>query len=117
MIENSYAIGGVSGSGQTGALIGFIVEGQVNASFAPNLSGNSSAGEAAYPAELDGTTTGWAPESLPVSKPQKYFCDTNRNGFIDPSEWHSENYIWAFGRALFGPAIRCVPGGIDWQRT
>jgi hypothetical protein len=116
-IENSYAAGTVTGASQTGALVGVIVAGHVIASFAPNVALDSNAGTAAYPPELDGAATGWAPVDLPVAKPQNYFCDLNRNGYIDPAEWKAANYIWAFGNTRFGPVIRCVPGGSDGQRS
>ncbi len=115
-IDNSYASGSVSGAGQTGALVGFVVEGQVNGSYAPNVAEDFGTGLAAYPSELDGDTTGWSPSDVPAGKPQNFFCDLNRNGYIDPVEWNADNYIWEFGRAA-GPAVRCVPGGVEKQGT
>lgn len=116
VIENSFATGSVSGSGQIGALVGFVVEGQVNRSFTDGV-------DTLYPetqtdlSQLDGDSTGWAPAPVPVTKPLNFFCDLNRNGFIDPTEANIENYIWEFGQAGENPVVRCVVGGIEKQKT
>jgi cytochrome c553 len=116
LIESSFAAGRASGSGQVGALVGFVVEGQVVRSF---TDGEDSLHPEAQVdlAQLDGNSTGWAPTELPITKLLNYFCDLNRNGFIDPTESRADNYIWAFGQATERPVVRCVAGGVEKQKT
>ena len=116
-VDNSYAIVSVSGAGQTGALIGLEVEGRINRSYAVDKIDALKGGSQADLSYIDGDSTGWAPAEVPVSKPLSFFCDLNRNGFIDPAEWRAENYIWDFGGPDENPAVRCAAGGIEKQRT
>jgi hypothetical protein len=99
IVANGYATGMVSGTGETGAVVGFVVEGDVTGTYgaaSPELGG------------LTGESTGWAPNELPVVKPLQYFCDRNGNGFIDPDERVAENYVWDFGGPQDKPEIRCA---------
>jgi cytochrome c553 len=116
VVENSFAAGMASGSGQIGSLIGFAVVEQVSRSFSTGVDPLHPDAQTDL-AQLDGVSTGWAPAEIPVTKPLNYFCDLNRNGFIDPAESIAENYIWEFGSVGEMPAVRCVAGGIEKQRT
>jgi hypothetical protein len=116
IVENSFATGSVSGTGRIGALVGFVVDGQVNHSYTDGV-------DTLHPdaqvdlLQLDGESTGWAPAEIPVTRPLSYFCDLNRNGFIDPAESRADNYIWVFGQSGAKPAVRCVAGGVEKQKT
>jgi hypothetical protein len=116
VIESSFSAGLVSGSGQIGALVGFVVEEQVSRSYTEGVD-NAHPEAQTDLSQLDGESTGWAPAEIPITKPLNYFCDLNRNGFIDPAEARADNYIWEFGQAGERPAVRCVVGGIEKQKT
>lgn len=129
-IRNSYALGTVTGSDSVGGLVGRN-NGAVENGFATGASGViigavvDGHASSIFPSPEDGTgidlttldteATGWAPALLPAVKPLNYFCDRNRNGFIDPEERGLENYIWNFGSTNDYPAIRCVQGGLQAQ--
>jgi len=99
LVANGYAAGAVAGSGATGAIVGSQVEGDISGVFA---------GSTAELGGLTGAATGWAPTTPPVSQPLQFFCDSNGNGFIDPAERATENYIWDFGGPTDYPVIRCA---------
>ncbi|MGI9343648.1 MAG: GLUG motif-containing protein, partial [Gammaproteobacteria bacterium] len=109
-VGNSFAAGTVTGEGQTGQVIGFLLEGDVVGTFA----GGSSA--AVDVAMLTGESTGWAPDVLPAAGPLAFYCDANGNGYVDPGEFERDNYVWDFGGAQDLPAIRCAAGGLAAQR-
>ncbi|MAF83901.1 MAG: hypothetical protein CL797_07365 [Chromatiales bacterium] len=102
IVANGYATGMVSGSGKAGAVVGVIVEGDVIGTYDP---------ESSQLVNLTGESTGWAPNELPASKPLQYFCDSNGNGFIDPAERVTKNYIWSFGGPQELPQIQCSDRG------
>ncbi|MDH3739836.1 MAG: hypothetical protein OER92_11630, partial [Alphaproteobacteria bacterium] len=104
VVSHSYASGAASGPGVTGAVVGIVVEGREEATIGIDVDG-------AEQAAVDGATIGWVPEEVPVSQALNYFCDNNRNGFIDPDEQAPENYIWAFGDGQQLPSLRCAKSG------
>ena len=130
-IRNSYALGKVTGNDSVGGLVGRN-NGAVENGFATGASGAivgavvDGRASSIFPSPEDGTgidlttldaeATGWTPALLPAVKPLNYFCDRNRNGFIDPEERAPDNYIWSFGSTDDYPAIRCVQGGLQAQR-
>ncbi|MFW2405532.1 MAG: c-type cytochrome [Gammaproteobacteria bacterium] len=109
-VGNSFATGDVAGDGQVSQVIGFLVEGDVVATFA------AGSGAAMDISTQTGESTGWAPDALPATMPLTYFCDLNGNGFVDPDEYSAGNYVWEFGGDLDVPAIRCAAGGLAAQR-
>jgi cytochrome c553 len=102
-ISNSFAMG----TGTDGIVVGAVVEGESIGVF-------SNAGLDL--AALDGAETGWNPSPLPTGKLLNYFCDNNRNGFIDPDEYSADNFVWDLGSNRNLPALRCVDGGLAEQR-
>lgn len=112
VVSNSYASGSVSGDGVTGPVIGVVVEGREEATFSTDSSGTAANAKLA---KLTGESSGWAPAEVPVTKALDYFCDSNRNGFIDPAEQTADNYIWSFGDQRQFPVLRCTPNGTDKQ--
>ena len=52
--------------------------------------------------------SGWSTEASSYLELIDVYCDSNRNGFIDPDERHADNYIWDFGEAVQSPTIRCT---------
>ena len=106
-IENAYASGKASAPGLSGSVVGIVVEGVQTSTFAPMD------GAAPYGArqvnlnQLTGDTSGWAPSRLPQTNHSSFFCDTNVNGYIDPSEHQADNYVWRFTTEN-APVLRCV---------
>ena len=143
VIKNSYSQSATSGNGLTGGLVGRN-NGLIQFSFAKNALSNdptsgglvgaqlngqeistywyadsltSGKNSAASIKMLTGEDTKWSPENLPSSDWLDYFCDTNQNGFIDPDEKSSDNYIWSFGTKSDFPALRCTTDGVRAQRN
>jgi len=107
VVGNSYATGQVAGPGGTGEVVGISLgNGQESGTY-------SAVGEL-Y--RVDGDSSGWAPSVLPVSRVIDYFCDRNKNGYIDPGEQAADNYVWDFGTDDQEPAVRCTVGGPGAQR-
>lgn len=104
-VRQSYASGKVTSAGSAGGISGITVDGEEKASY---WSVNAQATGATNLGGLTGVQTGWVPERPPVADLIDYYCDTNRNGFIDPQERTDENYIWNFGDASEPPTIRCT---------
>ncbi len=115
-VRNSYARGAVSGESNTGGLVGATVEGRADASYG-SPDARALPGQAKTKLEtLDGSKTGWIPERMPAADLLYYFCDINRNGFIDPDERAAENYVWSFGAETDFPALTCTIDGLNAQR-
>jgi hypothetical protein len=106
VVSNSYSSGVVRGEGATGPIVGVVVEGREEATL-------SLAGPDIEMVELTGASTGWAPADVPVARALEFYCDRNRNGYIDPSEQVPDNYIWSFDGGRPYPAIRCASGAAE----
>ena len=104
-IRQSYAAGKVTSAGASGGISGVTVEGEEKTSY---WSVEAQLDKAADLNALTGEQTGWIPPQAPFVELIDYYCDTNRNGFIDPQERSEDNYIWNFGDASRAPAIRCT---------
>lgn len=102
-VKRSYAAGTVSSEGSSGGISGITVEGEVQGSY---WSAAAQAKDAVDLAMLKGSQTGWAPEQAPVADLLDYYCDANANGFIDPEERSSDNFVWAFGDET--PGLNCT---------
>lgn len=102
-VKRSYATGTVSSKGSSGGISGVTVEGEVAASYWSTAAQPKDAVDISM---LNGTQTGWAPESEPVADLLDYYCDLNANGFVDPEERSSENYVWAFDASA--PSLHCT---------
>ncbi|MCB2107908.1 MAG: hypothetical protein KDE14_09425 [Rhodobacteraceae bacterium] len=95
IIRRSYALGEVTAETNGGGLIGERVGGEDRDSFTDS-------------AQLTPSKTGWSPDRLPVNDFLDYFCDLNRNGYIDPDERVRTNFVWIFTRRA-PPSLRCNP--------
>ena len=115
-VGHSFATGPVSSDGTSGALTGILVEGMESGNLAPEGSRVGDGTTAVNLQTATGDSTGWAPTALPATKPLEFFCDNNRNGFIDPEERAVDNYVWEFGGGDEYPAVRCAAGGLTAQR-
>jgi len=104
-VRQSYAGGKVSSAGASGGISGVIVEGDEQDSY---WSVEAQLDKSTDLNALTGERTGWVPAKAPISNLLDYYCDTNRNGFIDPDERTDGNYIWNFGDASVPPLIRCT---------
>lgn len=102
-VKRSYASGVVSSEGSSGGVSGITVEGEVSASY---WSAAAQARDAVDLSLLNGSASGWAPEQPPIADLIDYYCDLNANGFIDPAERSSGNYVWAFDTPT--PTLRCA---------
>ncbi len=99
-VVNAFAGGSAAGESETGVAVGVNVDGSVNGVYPIQ-------GQPAALNELSGESTGWAPRELPATGLLDYFCDLNGNGFIDPGEVRTDNYVWKFGAAKT-PILRCA---------
>jgi cytochrome c553 len=99
-VANGYATGPVRSGGESGPVIGSVVDGTAEGVFP--------AGDAFEEplASLTGAKTGWAPVEPPGVRLLDYYCDANGNGFIDPAEQTRQNYIWRFDSGRL-PSLRC----------
>lgn len=104
-VLQSYAAGMVTSDGSSGGISGITVEGEEKSSF---WSADAQAEKAADLGALTGRTTGWTKAQPSAVELIDYYCDTNRNGFIDPVERSDDNYVWSFGGASQPPEIRCT---------
>lgn len=102
-VKRSYAAGQVTSTGSSGGISGITVEGDVQGSY---WSAAAQPEDAVDLARLDGSQTGWAPAQAPVADLLDYYCDVNANGFIDPEERSSNNFVWAFDTET--PSLRCT---------
>lgn len=102
-VKRSYAAGTVSSNGSSGGISGITVEGEVAASY---WSAAAQAQDAVDMSMLDGAQSGWSPDDAPVADLLDYYCDLNANGFVDPEERTSENYVWMFDAS--SPSLRCT---------
>lgn len=109
VVENSFAAGRVRGSGLAGGVVGIVVEGQQSGTYTVPDNDTPYGGLATDLKTLSGESTGWAPSRVPAVDLLRYFCDQNRNGFIDPAEATNNNYIWQF-RSGDLPSLRCAAG-------
>ncbi len=108
-IDNSYAAGRVRGAGLAGGIVGIVVEGWQNRTYTTLDNDAPYGGKRVDLAALTGESTGWAPARLPAVDLLDFFCDNNRNGFIDPDEQRVDNYIWQFAGNTH-PRMRCAAG-------
>ncbi len=104
-VKRSYAAGDVTSAGATGGISGLTVEGEETESYWSTAAQSQGASNLAM---LNGTQTGWAPAQAPVVNLLDYFCDSNANGFIDPEERSTDNYVWVFGGMSQVPALQCA---------
>lgn len=105
IVKRSFAAGSVTSPGATGGISGETVEGEEIKSY---WSGAAQTKGAADLTTLSGNQTGWSPDQAPVGNLIDYYCDNNANGFIDPVERSSDNYVWDFGSSSERPSIRCA---------
>ncbi|MGI9309159.1 MAG: c-type cytochrome [Gammaproteobacteria bacterium] len=102
LVAQTYATGEVNGNDSGGLLIGSTVDGVAER----NIDGSDTANADAGTLSLADAHSDWAPDKLPTGKLLDYFCDENRNGYIDPSERRADNYLWDFSQNSF-PTIQC----------
>ena len=104
-VRRSYASGRVTGSGDRGGISGTIVDGEEQDNFWSTAAQNEGA------ADLGGLTaeqSGWSAQASSYLELIDVYCDSNRNGYIDPDERRPENFIWDFGEPAQSPTIRCT---------
>ncbi|MEE8306814.1 MAG: GLUG motif-containing protein, partial [Gammaproteobacteria bacterium] len=106
-VANSYAAGSVEGRGLVGGVVGIVVEGTQAGTFTAADHPAPYGAEQVELTALTGTSSGWIPARLPSIDLLNYFCDSNRNGFIDPQERATSNYVWHFGANSY-PALNCA---------
>ena len=104
-VRRSYASGTVTSAGSSGGISGFTVEGEENANF---WSADAQVENASDLKALTVEQSGWNPLSGAFLDLIDLYCDSNRNGFIDPGERRAGNYVWDFGDGLESPTIRCA---------
>ena len=104
-VRQSYAAGKVTSEGTAGGISGITVAGEEKDSF---WSADAQLEKAADLGALTGEQSGWSPSQPSAVDLIDYYCDTNRNGFIDPRERNDDNYVWNFGSASEPPTIRCT---------
>ena len=104
-VRQSYAGGKVTSNGSSGGIAGITVDGEEVSSF---WSVDAQLDKAADLKALTAEQTGWSPASAAFVNLIDYYCDTNHNGFIDPDESRSDNYVWNFGDVTQPPSIRCT---------
>jgi hypothetical protein len=107
LLANSYAAGSVEGRGLVGGVVGIVVEGTQAGTFTAADNPAPYGAEQVELTALTGTSSGWIPARLPSIDLLNYFCDSNRNGFIDPQERATSNYVWHFGANSY-PALNCA---------
>jgi cytochrome c553 len=108
--NNSYATGPIQSDGLGGGVVGIVVEGTQQGTFAGVDVMVPYGSEQVDLSALTGASTGWAPAAPPVVNLLDYFCDQDQNGFIDPTEHDGSNYIWRFSAGKTFPVIGCVAG-------
>ncbi len=108
-IENGFAAGAVQGAGLAGGIVGVVVEGRHSGTYTHPANAVPYGSERLDLKTLSGEQTGWAPAEPPFVNLLDYFCDENRNGFIDPHERRRDNYIWQFQPGEY-PRLRCAAG-------
>ena len=128
-IRNSLALGQVSGEVAVGGVSGTRSGGNESGSYwNEELTKQANAvgayGEGAKPNDdviealgiatsqlksLDGESIGWTPAEAPKDLLLAYYCDANKNGWIDIGERRPDNFVWDFGSGGAYPDIRCVP--------
>ena len=128
-IRNSFARGQVSGETAVGGVSGTRSGGNESGSYwDTQLTKQDKAvgvyGEGAKPNDdivealgigsmqlksLDGESIGWTPAEAPKELLLAYYCDANKNGWIDIGERRPDNFVWDFAQGGSYPNIRCVP--------
>lgn len=104
-VRQSYAGGKVTSLGSSGGISGFTVDGEESNNF---WSPEAQADSAADLKALTAKRTSWRlPGNTYLGLIDRY-CDSNRNGFIDPAERRDDNQVWDFGQSNELPAIRCA---------
>ena len=106
-VRQSYAGGKVTSEGTAGGIAGITVEGEEVNSY---WSVDAQLEKAADLNALTADQTGWSPSSSAFVDLIDYYCDINHNGFIDPDESRTDNFVWNFGDASQPPSIRCAAG-------
>jgi|GEM_PF-663857 len=128
-IRNSLALGQVKGDVAVGGVSGTRSGGNESGSYwNTEVTKQASAvgvfGEGAEPVDgiiealgvetaqlksLDGEAIGWTPAEAPKELLLAYYCDANKNGWIDIGERRPDNFVWGFDQSGSYPNIRCAP--------
>ncbi len=104
-VRRSYASGQVRSAGSGGGISGFLVDADENDNFWSAAAGGEGATNLMT---LTAADSGWSPASSAYLDLIDVYCDSNFNGFIDPEERSSGNYVWEFGDGGEPPALRCA---------
>ena len=104
-VRRSYGAGKVTTDGSSGGLSGFTLEGGEDQGF---WSADAQAEGSTDLRALTAQDSGWDTSASDYLTLIDAYCDTNRNGFIDPQERRADNRIWDFGDRTRSPAIRCT---------
>ena len=104
-VRRSYAAGKVTSDGSSGGISGFTVHGGEEHSF---WSADAQAEGSSDLSALTAQGSGWGASKSDYLTLIDSYCDTNRNGFIDPRERRADNRIWDFGDRTRSPTIRCA---------
>ena len=100
VVRRSYAAATVKGEANTGPLVGITVEGEEKSTFAPGAKDDLKS--------IDAEKSGWAPKLTMSQDYLDFYCDSNFNGMIDPSERNAQNMVWNFDKPGAPPSLRCT---------